>query len=133
MHDSSNPEPDQGAAPGARDPVTEQVSEEQVPPWWKRSPPLAAGAAMAIGLATLWFGNMLGRVPLDEQSTFGYLLMMPMLLIVPVFSAAGLRLAWEAVRRQGVGLPRLLALAAMAANGLAMLRFGSALVRIFGT
>lgn len=88
---------------------------------------------MAIGLATLWFGNMLGRVPLDEQSTFGYLLMLPMLLIVPVFSAAGLRLAWEALKGQGPWLPRLLALAAMVANVLALTRFGGALLRIFST
>jgi len=59
---------------------------------------LAACASLAIGLATLWFGNMLGRVPLDSQSTFGYLLMLPLLLVVPAFSAAGLRLAWLALR-----------------------------------
>ncbi len=113
----------------------EEATEAPTPPWWKRSPPLAAGAALAIGLATLWFGNMLGRVPLDEQSTFGYLLMLPLLLIVPVFSAAGVRLAWEAVkgRADGAWLPRLLALAALAANGLAVARFGSALLRIFGS
>ena len=90
---------------------------------------------MSIGLATLWFGSMLGRVPLDEQTTIGYLLMWPLLLIVPVCSAAGLRLAWEAVqgRPNASWLPRLLAVAALAANGLAIAWFAGALSRIFGT
>ena len=106
---------------------------EEIRPWWQRSPPLAACASVAIGLATLWFGNMLGRVPLDSQSTFGYLLMLPLLLVVPAFSAAGLRLAWLALR----GTPPMrwligtLALAATVANGLAIAGFGTALMRIF--
>ena len=54
----------------------------------------AAGASLAIGAATLWFGNMLNRVPLDQHATLSYLLMLPLLLIVPAFSGAGLRLAW---------------------------------------
>jgi hypothetical protein len=106
---------------------------EEIRPWWQRSPPLAAGAALAIGLATLWFANMLGRVPLDSQSTFGYLLMLPLLLIVPAFSAAGFRLSWLAWR--GGGRIRLIigtiTLAAVVANGLAIAGFGTALLRIF--
>ena len=77
--------PNQDARPPG---ATIDLSEE-IRPWWRRSPPLAAGAALAIGLATLWFANMLGRVPLDSNSTFGYLLMLPLLLVVPAFSAAG--------------------------------------------
>jgi hypothetical protein len=106
---------------------------EEIRPWWQRSPPLAAGAALAIGLATLWFAKMLGRVPLDSQSTFGYLLMLPLLLIVPAFSAAGFRLSWLAWRGRGqtrwiIGT---IALAATMANGLAIAGFGTALMRIF--
>jgi hypothetical protein len=106
---------------------------EEIRPWWRRSPPLAAGAALAIGLGTLWFANMLGRVPLDSQSTFGYLLMLPLLLIVPAFSAAGLRLSWLALRgnwqmRWIIGTT---VLAATAANGFAIAGFGTALLRIF--
>ena len=107
---------------------------EEIRPWWQRSPPLAACAALAIGLATLWFANMLGRVPLDSQSTFGYLLMLPLLLIVPVFSAAGFRLSWLAWRG-GAALRWIIgtiALAATIANGLAIAGFGTALWRIFG-
>ncbi|HEY5928857.1 MAG TPA: hypothetical protein VIU02_00965, partial [Burkholderiales bacterium] len=59
------------------------TDEEPIRTWWQRSAPMAAGAALAIGAATLWFGNMLSRVPLDNQATFGYLLMLPLLLIVP--------------------------------------------------
>ena len=89
---------------------------------------------MAIGLGTLWFTNMLGRVPLDSQTAFGYLLMLPLLLIVPAFSAAGLRLSWLALRgseertRWIIGT---IVLAATTANGLAIARFGTALWRIF--
>ena len=110
---------------------------EEIRPWWQRSPPLAAGAALAIGLGTLWFSGMLGRVPLDSQATFSYLLMLPLLLIVPAFSAAGLRLSWLALRgsarmrwvmRWIIGT---IALAAAAGNGLAIAGFGTALLRIF--
>ena len=130
MKDWSRPEPElpEGfGSPG--DPP------EEIRPWWQRSPPLAAGAALAIGLATLWFGNMLGRVPLDAQAAFAYLLMLPLLLIVPAFSAAGLRLSWLALRashmtsRWTVGT---IAVAATAANGFAIACFGTALWRIFG-
>lgn len=109
---------------------------EESRPWWQRSPPLAAGAALAIGLGTLWFANMLGRVPLDSNSTFGYLLMLPLLLIVPAFSAAGLRLSWLALRG-GQNMSRwiigTIVLAATAANVFAIAGFGTALLRIFGS
>jgi hypothetical protein len=71
-----------------------QQEDPAIEPWWRRSAPLAAGASLAIGAATLWFGNMLNRVPLDQHATLSYLLMLPLLLIVPAFSAAGMRLAW---------------------------------------
>lgn len=104
-------------------------------PWWQRSPPLAAGAALAIGLATLWFANMLGRVPLDSQSTFSYLLMLPLLLVVPAFSAAALRLAWLALRGGGQlrWLIGAIALLATLANGLALAGFVTSLARIFSS
>lgn len=108
---------------------------EEIRPWWHRSPPLAAGAALAIGLGTLWFADMLGRVPLDNQATFGYLLMLPLLLIVPAFSAAGLRLSWLAVRgseNRSKWIIGTIAMAATAANGFAIAGFGTALLRIFG-
>src|SRR3954468_17547321 len=92
VHDSSSPEREETSGPAID--LTEDVR-----PWWKRSPSLAASAGLAIGLATWWFGNMMGRVPLDGQSTLGYLLMLPLLLIVPAFSAAGIRLAWLAWSR----------------------------------
>ena len=128
MQDLSRPESELPDEPGTPIDLSEEIR-----PWWQRSPPLAACASLAIGLATLWFANMLGRVPLDSQSTFGYLLMLPLLLIVPAFSAAGLRLAWLAMRgstqiRWIIGT---IALAAMAANGLAIAGFGTALMRIF--
>ena len=108
---------------------------DEIRPWWRRSPPLAAGAALAIGLGTHWFANMLGRVPLDSQSTFGYLLMLPLLLIVPAFSAAGLRLAWLAYAgRESSSKYTVVALAVSAAiaNWLAIAGFAKALWRIFG-
>ena len=128
MQDWSKPAPELPEESGTPIDLSEEIR-----PWWQRSPPLAACASLAIGLATLWFGNMLGRVPLDSQSTFGYLLMLPLLLVVPAFSAAGLRLAWLALR----GTPAMrwvigtLALAATVANGLAIAGFGTALMRIF--
>jgi len=114
-------------------PLPEQ-EDPGIEPWWRRSAPLAAGASLAIGAATLWFGNMLNRVPLDQHATLSYLLMLPLLLVVPAFSAAGLRLAWLAwFGAQGARmLIAILVLAAVAANLLAIACFGSALLRIFG-
>lgn len=103
--------------------------------WWRRSPPAAAAASVAIGAATLWFGNMLNRVPLDDHATLGYLLMLPLLLIVPAFSAAGLRLAWLGLVRRSGPMRLLIAAAALAGallNLQAMVRFVQALMRIFG-
>lgn len=105
-----------------------------IEPWWRRSAPLAAGASLAIGVATLWFGDMLSRVPLDQHATLGYLLMLPLLLIVPAFSAAGLRLAWLAwsgARGATRIVIAIVLLAGVAANLLAIADFGSALLRIF--
>ena len=130
VQDSPNPASELPEESGA----TIDLSEESRP-WWQRSPPLAAGAALAIGLGTLWFANMLGRVPLDSHTTFGYLLMLPLLLIVPTFSVAGLRLSWLALRgsqnmsRWIIGM---IVLAATAANIFAIAGFGTALLRIFG-
>jgi hypothetical protein len=126
----SSPAPESTGESGAAGPGD---PGEEIRPWWRRSPPLAAGAALAIGVATLWFANMLGRVPLDSNSTFGYLLMLPLLLIVPAFSAAGLRLCWLAVHGGGpmkwiIGT---VVLVATAANSLAITGFGTALWRIF--
>jgi hypothetical protein len=134
VQSSPNPEPDPPEESGALIyPTGWSDPEEEIKPWWRRSPRLAACASLLIGLATLWFANMLARVPLDSQSTFGYLLMLPLLLIVPTFSVAGLRLSWLAL--QGRGTMRWIlgsiALAAIAANGLAIAGFGTALWRIF--
>jgi len=76
---------------------------------------------------------MLGRVPLDAHSTLGYLLMLPLLLIVPAFSAAGLRLCWLALQVCGRlrWMIRMLVLAAVAANAWAIALFVRALWRIF--
>ncbi|MEO8004991.1 MAG: hypothetical protein ABI771_08805 [Betaproteobacteria bacterium] len=109
-------------------------ADEEIKTWWRRSPDLAAGAALAIGLGTFWFGGMLSRVPLDSHATLGYLLMLPLLLIVPAFSAVGLRLSWLAMQgrtakwRGAIGLA---IIAATAANVAAIGRFGGALLRIF--
>jgi hypothetical protein len=109
-------------------------NDADVQPWWRRSPLLAAGASAVIGAGTLWFGNMLGRVPLDQHATIGYLLMLPMLLIVPAFCAAALRLAWIALRSapdsQRASVIALGVLGGVL-NGLALLRFVQALARIF--
>ena len=115
-------------------PLPEQ-DDPGIEPWWRRSAPLASGASLAIGAATLWFGSMLNRVPLDQHATLSYLLMLPLLLVVPAFSAAGLRLAWLAwFGAQGARmLIAILVLAAVAANLLAIARFGSALLRIFSS
>jgi hypothetical protein len=131
---SESPE-ESGASVHPVEPIEPGDPGEEIRPWWRRSPPLAACAALAIGIATLWFGNMLGRVPLDAQATFGYLLMLPLLLIVPAFSAAGLRLSWLALRGGGpmrwvIGT---LVLAATAANIFAIAGFGTALWRIFAS
>ena len=114
--------------------ATKDASEE-IRPWWRRSPLLASGAALAIGLGTQWFANMLGRVPLDHQATISYLLMLPLLLIVPTFSAAGLRLAWLAYAGRESSFKYLvvaLAVSGAIANWLAIADFVSALWRIFG-
>ncbi len=122
------------------DPV-EQAAQDNSPEdtqaqaWWRRSPPAAAAASVAIGAATLWFGNMLNRVPLDDHATIGYLLMLPLLLIVPAFSTAGLRLAWLGFSRRSGPMSLLVAAAALAGallNIQAIVRFAQALMRIFG-
>ena len=113
----------------------QQQDDATIEPWWRRSAPLAAGASLAIGAATLWFGNMLNRVPLDQHATLSYLLMLPLLLIVPAFSAAAVRLAWLSWSgAQGAKrvLVAIVVFAAVMANLLAMWRFGAALLRIFG-
>lgn len=115
-------------------PEASAADSEPVATWWQRSPPLAAGAALAIGLATSWFGSMLQRVPLDRHSTVGFLLMLPLLLIVPAFSAAGLRLAWVAYSRRETSIRYMvvaLTVSAAVANWLAIVDFGAALWRIF--
>jgi hypothetical protein len=112
-----------------------QPEEAGAKPWWRRSPVAAAAAAVAIGAATLWFGNMLNRVPLDDHATLGYLLMLPLLLIVPAFSAAGLRLAWLGLMRRCGPMSLVIAAAALAGavlNIQAIVRFAQALMRIFG-
>jgi hypothetical protein len=129
VQDSPKPGPELSEESGA----TIDLSAE-MRPWWRRSPALAASAALAIGLATQWFANMLGRVPLDSQATFAYLLMLPLLLIVPAFSAAGLRLAWLAYAGRESSSKYLivaLGLSAAIANWLAIAGFGTALWRIF--
>jgi hypothetical protein len=116
-------------------PLPEQ-EDPTIEPWWRRSAPLAAGASLAIGVGTLWFGNMLNRVPLDQQSTLSYLLMLPLLLTVPAFSAAGLRLAWLAwigAQHTTKLFIAVALLAAVTANLLAIARFAMALLRIFGS
>ena len=131
MQDSSKPAPELLEESG----TTIDLSEE-IRPWWRRSPPLAASAALAIGLGTRWFADMLGRVPLDNQTTFGYLLMLPLLLIVPAFSAAGLRLAWLAYAgRESSSKSVIVALTVSAAmlNWLAIADFAQALWRIFAS
>lgn len=108
--------------------------ESDIRTWWQRSAPLAAGAGLTIGAATLWFGNMLSRVPLDQHATFGYLLMLPLLLIVPAFSLAGIRLAWAAYGNRQTEARTLIVIVALTAavfNMLAVMRFGSSLLRIF--
>lgn len=126
--------------PAAQDDATLAASaiepeEAYAERWWRRSPPAAAAASVAIGAATLWFGNMLNRVPLDDHATIGYLLMLPLLLIVPTFSVAGLRLAWLGFVRHSGPMSLLIALAALGGallNLQAVLRFVQALMRIFG-
>lgn len=110
------------------------TDDEPVQTWWERSAPKAGGAALAIGAGTLWFGNMLSRVPLDQQSTFAYLLMLPLLLIVPAFSLAALRLSWAALRNKTTDSRTLVVVVALTAAVFSLLaigRFGSALWRIF--
>ena len=112
-----------------------QQDDPTIEPWWHRSTPLAAAASLAIGTATLWFGDMLNRVPLDQHATLSYLFMLPLLLIVPAFSSAGLRLAWlswSGARDVTRVLVAIVALTAAMANLLAIARFGAALLRIFG-
>lgn len=109
-------------------------ADEEIKTWWRRSPALAAAAAVAIGAGTFWFGGMLLRVPLDSHATLGYLLMLPLLLIVPAFSAVGLRLSWLAMQDRSArwrGAIGLAVVAAIAANVAAIGRFGGALLRIF--
>lgn len=131
MHNGND---DQETRAQPADIVDATPDDTPVSVWWQRSAQLAAGAALAIGLATMWFGGMLGRVPLDSHSTLGYLLMLPLLLIVPAFSFAALRLAWAAWSNQSTSARPLVAAMALAAavlNGLAISRFAMALWRIF--
>jgi hypothetical protein len=116
------------------DVVDAAADEAPARTWWQRSAPLAAGASLAIGAATAWFGGMLGRVPLDSHSTIGYLLMMPLLLIVPAFSLAALRLGWSAWNDRATtarAMVAVLAGCALVLNLLALARFASAIARIF--
>ncbi|MFN0040102.1 MAG: hypothetical protein ACKVP2_11370 [Burkholderiales bacterium] len=114
------------------DPVTEAVPVES---WWRRLPLAAGTLALAIGMGGIWYADMLQRVPLDKQSAFGFVLMLPFLLIVPAFSAAGLRLAWLSYSRREISVKFLvvaLAVSAAGANWIALAGFVRALARIFG-
>jgi len=125
---------DSGDALPAQETDADAGGEGPVRTWWQRSAPLAAGASLAIGAGTLWFGNMLSRVPLDQNSTFGYLLMLPLLLVVPAFSLAALKLSWAALGNANTESRTLVVVVALTAgvfNLLAIGRFGSALWRIF--
>lgn len=129
-------DPDEAPGEPATNEAANQAADEPILNWWQRSAPKAAGAALAIGAATLWFGNMLSRVPLDQHATFGYLLMAPLLLIVPAFSLAALRLSWAAFGNRQTEYRTLVVVVALTAavfNILAMGRFGSALWRIFSS
>ena len=69
--DTPKPDPDEFSHTAANVADTQDESEAPARVWWQRSAPLGASAALAIGAATLWFGNMLARVPLDQHATFG--------------------------------------------------------------
>ncbi|HVY08191.1 MAG TPA: hypothetical protein VHB46_19605 [Burkholderiales bacterium] len=127
-------DPNDPGAESADETAAAADASAEIRTWWKRSPALAASAALAIGLGTLWFANMLGRVPIDSSASIGYLLMLPLLLIVPAFSAAALRLCWIAARAEHAwrGILGVVVVAATAANIMAMGRFIQALLRIFG-
>ncbi|MEQ1881504.1 MAG: hypothetical protein ABL878_11090 [Burkholderiales bacterium] len=104
-------------------------------PWWKRSPMLAGAAALVIGLGGTLYAGMLQRMAPDQSAALGYVLMLPFLLIVPVFSAAGLRLAWLAYVRRESSVKYLvvaISVSAAIANWIALVGFFRGLWRIFG-
>ena len=114
--------------------IVDATDDAPIARWWQRSAPLAAGAALAIGFATLWYAGMLGRMPRDGQSPLGLMLLLPLLLIVPAFSLAALRLAWAAwTNRTSPARPIVMfaALSAAFVNILAIGRFAATLARLF--
>jgi hypothetical protein len=102
--------------------------------WWRRKPLLAGAAALTIGLGGTLYSSMLQRMAPDQSAALGYVLMLPFLLIVPVFSAAGLRLAWLAYAGRESSVKHLvvaLSVSAAIANWIALVGFFRGLWRLF--
>ncbi|HWQ38543.1 MAG TPA: hypothetical protein VNM24_08020 [Burkholderiales bacterium] len=99
--------------------------------WWQRRPAGGVAFSLAVGAATLWIASALQLPEARDAAVLSYLVSLPIALLLPTLSAAGLLIGWQAWRAAAphawLVVPTLLALLA---NACALALFLRVMVRL---